>query len=315
MKFRTQIPLHPAIDKLNYASKVLLMGSCFSDHIGEKLGHYKFETLSNPFGVIFHPLAIEKLITRAVNQDVYTINDLLFHNERWHCFEIHSQWSNADPEEMLQKLNATLRGLAAFIQSATHIIFTLGTSWIYRHIETDKPVANCHKIPQSEFLKEILSVNEIAEILDSVESLIRLVNQQASIIYTISPVRHLKDGFVENQRSKAHLISAVHEVVAPRMKKHYFPAYELLMDELRDYRFYMEDMIHPNKTAVRYIWEQFNKVWIDPKVETVMKEIDAIQSGLAHRPFDADSEAHKQFKESLQKRIDQLLEQYPFMKF
>lgn len=315
MKFRTEIPLHPVIDQLTYESKVLLMGSCFSDHIGEKLTHYKFNTLSNPFGIIFQPLALEKLITRAINQDLFTKEDLFFLNERWHCFEVHSKWSHSDPDLMLGKLNSTLSQVENFICSGSHLIFTLGTSWMYRHIKTDKPVANCHKVPQSQFLKELLGVIEVCETLDSLSALIKSVNPKAKTIFTISPVRHLKDGFVENQRSKAHLIAAVHEVVEPRKKKYYFPAYELLMDDLRDYRFYDNDMIHPSEVATAYIWEQFVKVWIADKVTPVMKEVAAIQSGLAHRPFNPDADAYHEFKDGLQRRIDSLKKEYPFMEF
>ena len=281
MKLQTQIPLQPERHQIDYASKVLLMGSCFTENIGGQLEYYKFQKLQNPFGIVFHPVAIEKLVTRAINEDLYTDADVIFHNEQWHCFEVHSSLSTSEKDVFLYLLNQRLKQLREYLHIASHIIFTFGTAWVYRYIETDIIVANCHKFPQKKFLKELLSVEEVSASIDNTITLIKDVNPNVSFVYTVSPVRHLKDGFVENTRSKAHLIAGIHEVVDSRKSIHYFPSYEIMMDELRDYRFYTEDMLHPSKTAISIIWERFNLVWIASETLELQSEVATIQSGFS----------------------------------
>lgn len=310
MNFRTQIPLKKGRNQIGYDSKLLLFGSCFSENIGNKFNYFKFQNTINPFGILFHPKAIENLITNAINEKEYTDKDVFFHNERWHCFEAHSELSNTSKESLLKTLNNSINSTNKQLHNSTHLIITLGTAWMYRHIETDTIVANCHKIPQKKFLKDILSVDEITESLNAIISLIKSVNPKIEIIFTVSPVRHLKDGFIENSQSKAHLLSAIHQVVEPRNHTHYFPSYEILMDDLREYRFYKNDMIHPNETAINYIWQQFQNTWIDEKSTNLMIEVDTIQKGLSHRPFNENSTQHQLFLENLQLKINQLQEQH-----
>lgn len=316
MKLQTTIPLQPQQhNQIDYNSSVLLLGSCFVENIGNKLDYFKFQNLQNPFGILFQPLAIEKLITNAVNEQKYTEDDIFFHNEQWHCYDAHSKLSNVSKEDLLTDLNKQIDLTAKQLNSSSHIIITLGTAWVYRHIETDTLVANCHKVPQKKFLKELLSVDEISESLQSTIELIRSVNQKASILFTVSPVRHLKDGFVENTQSKAHLIAAIHQVVEPRHHLHYFPSYEIMMDELRDYRFYAEDMIHPNQTAIHYIWEKFQSVWISKNAIEIMDAVDHVQKGLQHKSFNPNSEAHLQFLQKLEEQKAQLSLKTPHIVF
>lgn len=318
MELQTHISLKPEKNQVCYDSKLLLMGSCFVENIGNKLEYYKFRSLQNPFGIIFQPKAIEKLFYKTVNEEKFTADDLFYLNERWHCFNVHSDCSNESQEMVLLNLNETLNLTLQQLKESSHIIITVGTAWVYRFIETNELVANCHKVPQAQFSKELLSLDHIVESLAKTVSVIRKVNSTAVIIFTVSPVRHLKDGFVENQRSKAHLISAVHQLLnqSPHNQKlHYFPSYEIMMDELRDYRFYAEDMVHPNKTAVNYIWEKFRKVWINSDDFPFMDDVETIQKGLSHKPFNASSEQHKQFLKSLSEKIMYLQKEYPFIKF
>ncbi len=201
---------------------------------------------------------------------------------------------------------------------ASHIIITLGTAWVYKDVETQKRVANCHKLPQKQFTKELLTESEIEESLKQIISKIRKVNESASVIFTISPVRHLKDGFVENQRSKANLISAVGKIMesaSSNKNLYYFPAFEIMLDELRDYRFYAEDMVHPNNLAIDYIWEKFKSVWISEKAEIVMKAVQEIQKGLSHRPFNENSEQHQLFLKSLNEKISSSKKGVPIYEF
>ncbi|MDX8553875.1 GSCFA domain-containing protein [Tenacibaculum sp. 1B UA] len=316
MNLQTQIPLNKQKhNQINYQSKLLLLGSCFSENIGNILNYYKLQSKQNPFGILFHPKAIENLITKTLNKEEYTDKDVFFHNERWHSFEAHSSLSTSDKDELLNNLNSLIQQTFQQLRNATHLIITLGTAWVYREITSDILVANCHKIPQKKFSKELLTVEEISESMKAINSLVKSINKNITIIYTVSPVRHLKDGFIENQRSKAHLVSAIHQVVAPRNNFYYFPSYEIMMDELRDYRFYNEDMIHPNKTAINYIWRKFKEVWIAEKSNQTMQEVETIQRGLNHKPFNPNSEAHQLFLKKLQQKKETLLQAFPFINF
>jgi lysophospholipase L1-like esterase len=306
MNFRTEIQLSKERNQIDYNANILLIGSCFSENISKKLYHFKFNTSSNPFGIIFNPIAIETLITNAVNEKVYTENEIFQRNEQWHCFDTHSDLSSADKTILLQNLNEAIRTTHQQLTNATHILITLGTSRVYRFIETDTIVGNCHKVPQKKFLRELLTVDEIMASLDNISTLIKAVNPKTNIIFTVSPVRHLKDGFIENSQSKAHLLAAIHQLVDPRKQVYYFPSYEIMLDDLRDYRFYNSDMIHPNETAIEYIWEQFINVWIHENSLSIMKEVDSIQKGLAHKPFNPNSEEHKLFLSGLQTQIQDL---------
>jgi hypothetical protein len=317
MKLQTKITLKkPSKNQISYTSKLLLLGSCFSENIGKKFNYYQFQTHQNPFGILFHPKAIENLNNHAINEKKYVPEDLIFQNERWHCFDAHSNLSSANQNELLCNLNATITATNKQLKEATHIIITLGTSWVYRYIETDTIVANCHKIPQKKFLKELLSVDEITESLTTIISLLNLINKEINVLFTLSPVRHLKDGFIENTQSKAHLVAGIHQLLDTAPKNiHYFPSYEIMLDELRDYRFYAEDMVHPNKTAINYIWEKFSETWLCEKSKPIMKEVDAIQKGLAHKPFNKGSEKHQQFLKKIEIKIGTLKKAFSFFEF
>jgi hypothetical protein len=316
LKLQTKIPLEKQSHNLiDYKSKLLLIGSCFVENIGDKLSYYKFHNALNPFGILFQPIAIENIITRVINIDYFTEEDLFFYNEQWHCYDVHSCLSNSSKEVLLENLKSIVIQTHQQIVQSSHVIITLGTSWVYRLLETGNIVANCHKKPQKEFLKELLSVEEVSESLGTIMALIKSVNPNASIIFTVSPVRHLKDGFIENTQSKSHLISAVHEVVAPRNNIYYFPSYELMMDELRDYRFYKDDMIHPNQLAINYIWDKFKSIWISDESQKTMYEVEEIQKGLTHKPFNPKSEQHQEFLRNLEIKKSKLQKQFPELDF
>ena len=315
MKLQTQIPLKPLENSIDYNAKVFLMGSCFVENIGEKFSYYKFQSLVNSFGIIFHPKAIENLISRIIQQKKFTKEDVFFLNERWHCFEVHSVLSNPSEEIFLNKLNEILEESFSFLKTASHIVFTLGTAWGYENKESANLVANCHKVPQKNFNKVLFNAIEIEASLKIITRLIKEINPKAAILFTVSPVRHLKDGFIENQRSKAHLITAIHQIIEKDTSISYFPSYEIMMDELRDYRFYAEDMIHPNKTAINYIWEKFKETAVASSCTNTMKEVEKIQSGLSHRPFNTESDEFIKFQEKLQQKIVYLSEKHPHITF
>lgn len=308
MNFRTQIPINKELHQINYDSTILMLGSCFTEHIGNKLKYFKFQHKINPFGILFHPKAIETFFTNCINSKEYD-NDAIFQqNEQWHCFDAHSDVSSESNQELLNNLNAEISSTRAHLKNASHLIISLGTAWVYRHIASDTIVANCHKVPQKKFLKELLTVDEIVSSLEGIIALIKSVNPEIQFIFTVSPVRHLKDGFVENSRSKAHLLAAIHQVVEPRTRIHYFPSYEIMLDDLRDYRFYTSDMLHPNETAIEYIWDAFKTSWIAEDSAQLMKEVAIVQKGLAHKAFHPTSEKHQLFLADLALKKDKLKE-------
>ena len=315
MKLTTPIKLSRQNPPINYSSKVLLLGSCFAQNMGAKLEYYKFQQCTNPFGILFHPVAIEKLITRAVNQTWFTSKDVFLQNEQWHCFLAHSKLSNTSEEDLISALNSALEKLRFSLLEASHVVFTFGTAWVYKHLEKDTIVANCHKVPQKEFVKQLLSPDDVSDVLLGIETKLRTINPTCSIINTVSPVRHIKDGLIANSRSKAHLIAGVQEIVSPEKLNHYFPSYEIMMDELRDYRYYKEDLIHPNQTAIAIIWNAFTGSWICPETAALQKKIATIQSGLLHTPFNGHSKAHLLFKKDLEVQISQVQKALPWATF
>lgn len=315
MNFQTQIPIQKSDFPIDYTSKVLSLGSCFAENMAEKLEYFKFDNVVNPFGIIFNPVSLEKLILRSVHKTYFTEKDIFYHNEAWHCYEVHSELSNPTKEEFLKTLNRLLDSTNRHFESLTHCIITLGTSWVYRHIESNEVVANCHKIPQKQFTKEILSIAQIETSLKNIITEIKAVNPNCNFIFTVSPVRHIKDGFVENNVSKAHLISALNASYFQTSTSNYFPSYEIMMDELRDYRFYSEDMLHPNQTAVDYIWIKFFENYVDEKEFGLMNQVCEIQRALKHRPFNPNSESHLKFLENLNQKINTLVKKYPHFQF
>lgn len=316
MQFRTQIPISKSNSPIDYNSKILSIGSCFAENIAEKFDYFKFQNVTNPFGIIFNSVSIEKIIERTVQEKWFTEKDVFFYNERWHCFGVHSDLSNSDRQELLETLNKAISETHKQLKEATHIIITYGTSWIYRNLESDQIVANCHKVPQKQFSKELLPVDVIQKNIQNTIDLIHALNPDINFIFTISPVRHIKDGFVENQLSKSHLFTALHQTFDFRLSTfNYFPSYEIMMDELRDYRFYAEDMLHPNQVAIDYIWHKFSENYIAENSFLTMQEIEDIQKRLHHRSFNPESEQHQKFLAKLQQKIKLLEKKQPSIKF
>ena len=320
MQFTTKIPVEKFQNSITYESKIMALGSCFAENISDKFSYFKFEIKTNPFGIIFNPVSIENLINRIVNKIEFTEKDIFFHNDLWHCFEVHSELSNPNKIDFLQKLNTILDETHLQILKTTHFQITYGTSWVYRLRQAQSDslgiVANCHKVPQKEFSKELLSIETIEKSIQNTINLIQKTNPNCHFIFTISPVRHIKDGFVENSVSKANLISAIHSTRSSQIETlNYFPSYEIMMDELRDYRFYAQDMLHPNQTAIDYIWIKFFENYIDEKEFSTMNQVCEIQRALKHRAFNPNSESHLKFLENLNTKIAKLQEQFPNFTF
>jgi hypothetical protein len=310
MKFRTELNPRPVDQPLDHNSGILLIGSCFSDHMAARLRYGGFKVLENPHGILFNPLSIAEAVQDCLDQRTFTPEDLLFNGEKWVSLSHHGRFSGENPEAVLNRINDSIGKAHDFLLQCSHLVLTLGTSWVYRHVAQERIAANCHKIPQKEFEKELLQVDEIISSLEGVLSGIRSIRPKVTVLLTVSPVRHLRDGILENTRSKARLHEAVHTLVEGE-GVHYFPSYEIMMDDLRDYRFYEPDMIHPNRTAIDYIWEKFCEAWIHPESRSLMGRVERIHRALEHRPLFPESEKHTEFSEKIQQEIDELKKQHP----
>jgi lysophospholipase L1-like esterase len=311
MNFRTVLnskEIQKPVKQIDYQSKIGLIGSCFVENIGTKLSYYKLANWINPYGILFNPLAIEKALTDIYQKNVYTQSDLVFENERWHSLHHHSDFSNSDATYVLTTINKRIEETFQELQTTSHLVLTLGTAWVYHYIERDELVANCHKIPQKNFIKRILSVDEIRKSLENTIELVKKINPEIQVILTLSPVRHIKDGMLANSQSKAQLLAAVYQVLSDDIL--YFPSYELQLDDLRDYRFYADDMLHPNNTAVDYIWEVFKNIWINPDSYPVMEKVEKVQKAMQHKAFNPDSKQHQDFIENIKHQKEVLYKLY-----
>lgn len=318
MQFYTKVPIAASLNPISYESQIVSFGSCFSENMGDKFQYYQFRNLTNPFGIIFNAVSIEKVIKRAILDEDFTEEDVFFYDEKWHCFEVHSKLSHPDKDTFLRNLNEILKTTRDQIAVTSHFIITLGTSWVYKTKNETNIVANCHKIPQKEFSKTLLSAFETLQSLKNSIKLVRTINPNCHFLCTVSPVRHLKDGFFENQVSKSNLISAVYQLLKSENHQHnlgYFPSYEIMMDELRDYRFYNEDLLHPSETAIDYIWSRFMETNIEKSSISTMNDIEIIRKGMQHRPFNPDSISHQKFLANLKNQMDIVQSKYPFMQF
>jgi len=281
MKLSTPVPVLKLTSPIDYNSKVVLLGSCFTENIGSKLSYYGFDTSINPFGIIFNSTSLRVLIDRAIHHIPFTREDI----EGDYSYLAHSDLNNKDQQQLLDQLNNALKKLEIDLKQASHLFITLGTAWVYRHIDKDIIVANCHKQPQQLFTKELLTTETINTDLTSIYNWIKKVNAKIRITYTLSPVRHIKDGFIENTRSKSRLHDAIQTQVDLNNTT-YFPAYEIAMDELRDYRFYARDMVHLNEIGVDFIWSRFRESGLNNNTLTQLKVVEKYRKLSQHRATD-----------------------------
>lgn len=298
MQFRAEYFPKPSAYKIHHGQRLLLVGSCFTAEIGQKLSAHKFSTLQNPHGIVFNPVSISRALKDYASEKVYTADDLFYHHELYGSWQHHTRFSDPDVNRALSQINNEITVASAFLKQADWVIITLGSAFVYELVDTSGNVqgvvANCHKVPSDRFRKRLLSVEETVKQLKQMIETVRHIRNEARVIFTISPVRHLRDGFVENNRSKAALISAVHAVTDHEVVQ-YFPSYELVMDDLRDYRYFAEDLAHPNYFATQYVWEKFISVYMEEHTVTLMKSIHTIRLAVQHKPFNPTAQAHKQF--------------------
>jgi hypothetical protein len=313
MDFHAEFTPAPFATRIRHGQKLLLAGSCFTENMAEKLRHHKFEVLENPHGILFNPVSIGKAVTSYIENKRYTAEELFFENELWGSWQHHTRFSDVTQQGCLDKINRSQEAANAFLKTADWIVLTLGSAFVY---EKDKEVvANCHKVPTDKFRRRLLAVEEVLAVLDNLIHRLLMFNPRLNIVFTISPVRHLREGFIENNRSKAVLIQTVHHLVDKFNKLFYFPAYELVMDDLRDYRFYAEDMVHPNYQATQYVWEKFVRACIDEPTQTLMKQIADIRTARLHKPFNPTSAAHQKFLQTYLDKTTALQQQLPELDF
>lgn len=305
--FRTIFPGLASPFQISHKDRILLSGSCFTEHIGTRLNDLRFKTLVNPFGVVYNPYSIAGSLAQLLEGNVIYTRDSIFENQGvWRSWDHHSQFAKPDPDETLSGMNETYRESALFLHEATHILITLGTADVFYLNETGKIVANNHKMPDSLFSTRRLSVDFVTETLTGCLSKLLEKNPDMRFILTVSPVRHLRRGMIENQRSKAVLSLACEAVCRQIPEAHYFPAYEILLDDLRDYRFYAADMIHPSDVAVAYIWDYFSNTYFSENTRKTNAALEKINAALRHRPFNPDTEQHRAFIAAQQEALQNL---------
>lgn len=303
MQFRTELSIAESKHKIDHTQNIMGIGSCFVDSIGEKLESAKFKLLKNPFGTLFHPLAIENALARILSLTYYTKDEIFKYGELYFSWDHHSSFSQITIEKTLEKINSELEFANQFIRSTDVFLITFGTAWVYKIHDMDLYVANCHKVPNSNFSKILLNDIQLKSAFRNCFNFLLDVNPNARIITTISPVRHAKDGFIENNLSKSKLIANLHEAQSIYDNVEYFPAYELMMDDLRDYRFYKEDLLHPNEIAIEYIWKKFSKTYFTQETEEKIKLANKIKVSMSHRPQNTNTIAYKEFIHKTNRQI------------
>jgi hypothetical protein len=320
MNFFSSIQIKKLQPPIKYGDYIFLIGSCFSEHISNALAEHKFNVLQNPNGILFDPAAVCNSLLSYIENKSYNENDLMYLNELWQSWQHHSKFSSTNKNEILKNINESRANAHEFLKKTNRLIITLGSSFLYRlndHNPDEKfnrmKVANCHRAPARWFDKEMMPIDEIIALLENTCQKLFSFNADLKILFTISPVRHLRDGTVENNRSKARLIEAVHHIVDTFSQTDYFPAYELLIDILRDYRFYDIDLAHPNYIATEFVLEKFTEHCINESDQQLMKEIKEIVMARKHKPFQPDTLAHKTFLKTYYEKTKALAEKYPML--
>ena len=310
--FRTVVKCDVSPEKIGYDTKIMMLGSCFAENLGVRLKQLKFNIILNPFGIVYHPAPAARNLERIIAGKPYTINELQQHNELWCSFDHHGRFSHPDASVCLNQINTELLNARNQLLHSKFLFVTFGTAWAYRLKITGEITANCHKFPSSDFERIRFDVNEINAIWSKTIDNLRDFNPSVKTIFTVSPIRHLRDGAHENQLSKSALLLAV-DRLNRKLNTGYFPAYEIVLDELRDYRFYNEDMLHPNNVAINYIWRRFCESYMEDGLQ-IMKTIENIVKASAHKPIRSTSEC-RDFAAGYIEKIDILKQQMPELNF
>ncbi len=319
LKFRLEFDIKKIRPFISQQQKILLVGSCFTENIGEKLKRYKFPVLLNPNGILFNPVSVAESIHQYINCIQIGADELFNLHQMWHSWKHHSRFSAVSSSLAIDKINDSTREAHTFLKEAEWMMITLGSAWVYTLSDLapqgvkGEVAANNHKAPEDWFLKKLLTAANVTDVLSAMINKLQLFNPNLNIIFTISPVRHVREGVIENNRSKAVLIQAVHDLVAAHEQLHYFPAYELVIDDLRDYRYYSEDLVHPNYFATQYVWEKFSASSMSQDTHQLMEDIHSINLAFHHKPFNQSSDQHKKFMDVFYIKTIELQRKYPFL--
>lgn len=316
MDFQTKVELPAGLPPVTHSGQILLLGSCFAENMGRQLAENKFRVDINPFGILYNPLSVSAALGEILKGKVYLEEDLFFHNGLWNSPMHHGSFSASVPEDTLRNINNRLLQAHRSIQQLDWLMLTFGTAYAYEQKETGRVVSNCHKLPESTFTRRLLSVNEIVNAYTSLITTMAARNPDLKILLTVSPIRHIRDGMHANQLSKSTLLLAI-ERFQQQFPSHifYFPSYEIVLDELRDYRFYADDMLHPSPMAVRYLWNRFSDAFFSAETQQIMSEVESIRRGLAHKPFHPGSETYQRFLGQIVLKIERLIRKYPYLDF
>lgn len=307
-----EIPLSPAF--IDHQTKVLILGSCFSENIGRKMQRAFFDVGVNPFGVLYNPFSILNGINLLLDGACLQHDQLFHHASLWHSFSHDSSFSAPEADVALKKINSSLAEAAAFLRQADFLFITFGTAWVFELADTGTIVSNCHKLPGSFFRRRRLRVEEITAAYGQVIESLQQNFPNLHLVFTISPIRHLKDGARGNNVSKSVLSLAIEDLLSNFRNLHYFPAYEIVMDELRDYRFYASDMLHISDVAVDYIWKRFSETYFSSETRVLQKRLEKYSADLAHIPMHPDSSAYLAFQKNVERRRMEILADYPFLR-
>lgn len=311
-KFQTVVEVSKYKWKTGYSHKNIFMGSCFTENIGNRMADLKYNVDINPFGILYNPVSVANGLRILLKEKEITTVDLIQQGGLWHSFHHHGRFSFPNKEDTLNEINTRVKTSSEFLKRADFLFITYGTAWVYRYKKTGQIVSNCHKVKTTEFERERLTVAEIVSEFRELFAEIREVNPSLKVIFTVSPIRHRKDGVVENQRSKAVLLLAIDELIREFGDDYcaYFPAYEIVMDELRDYRFYAEDMIHISEVAVNHIWEKFQLALIDKESQQIAAQVKKVVQAANHKPLHEKTPEYKRFVQQMETEIIRLESKY-----
>ena len=318
MKFKLTLEANKSATTIHYQDKIMLMGSCFTENIGAKLHRHLFEVKVNPHGILFNPMSVIGALQDYIDCKQYNTNDLFELNDLFNSWHHHTRFSDTTASATLEKINNSINDTYAFLKGADQLVITLGSAWLYSltRLAPNKAglvVANNHKAPAQWFEKKLMDPVELSAQLEKIVAALQAFNKNIHIIFTISPVRHLREGLIENNRSKSALIYAVHDVIAKSKAVDYFPAYEYVIDDLRDYRFYSEDLVHPNYAATNYVWDKLVSTYFTEDTQLIMGEVAELQLAKQHKPFNKASIAHKAFLQKCLLKTELLQSKYPYL--
>jgi len=309
LNFQPQVSRH----QITHQDGILFIGSCFSEHIAGRMIELKFKVATNPFGVIFNPKSILISLNRILYKNYYTVNDVFEKDGLWYSLEAHSLIYAYTQHELIQKLNNLIDQWNEKMNTSSFLMLTFGSAYAYYHKQQQRVVANCHKLPQAIFDKQMLNYFEIVSDFQLLIDELKRFNPNLKLVLTVSPVKHLRDGVIENNLSKAILLQSIHQIVKQNAHCMYFPSYELVVDDLRDYRFYETDMSHPNFQATRYVWDKFSNVYFSALTQKMNTKLEQILQAHQHRILRQNSETTKKFKESFYQKCILLKEEFPYL--